>query len=134
MKKQIIVLSCVAAVAIATFVGKKAYEPSLNESSNLLKQNVEALTQGNEEPYPEERKACIEKGGNWNMASVCVASGFESSNCTVAGEITIFGVTVKGSYEKGKMYSLPWARYECKDSKGNCCTKQGLYSGSQKLA
>lgn len=52
-------LSCVAAVAIATFVGKKAYEPSLNESSDLLKQNVEALTQGNEEPYPEERKKTI---------------------------------------------------------------------------
>ncbi len=46
MKKQIIVLSCVAAVAIATFVGKKAYEPSLNESSDLFMQNVEALTQG----------------------------------------------------------------------------------------
>ena len=47
-KKQIIVLSGVAAVAIATFVGKKAYEPSLSESSNLLMQNVEALTQGGE--------------------------------------------------------------------------------------
>ncbi len=46
MKKQIIVLSCVAAVAIATFVGKKAYEFSYGESKTLFKQNIEALTQG----------------------------------------------------------------------------------------
>ena len=45
MKKQIIVLSCVAAVAIATFVGKKAYEFSYGESKTLFKLNIEALTQ-----------------------------------------------------------------------------------------
>lgn len=127
-------LSCIAAVAIASFVGKKAFEPHAYETNNLLLQNLEALAEGEEEPYPEERRDCINKGGNWNMASVCVASGFESSKCTVSGEITVCGVTVKGSFEKGKKYYIAWARYECKDSKGNCCTKQGLYTGETKLA
>lgn len=39
-------LSCIAAVAIATVVGKKTFESHAYETSNLLLQNVEALTQG----------------------------------------------------------------------------------------
>lgn len=36
-------LSCIAAVAIASFVGKKAFEPHAYETNDLLLQNVEAL-------------------------------------------------------------------------------------------
>lgn len=39
-------LSCIAAVTIATFVGKKTYEKNAFESNALLAQNVEALSQG----------------------------------------------------------------------------------------
>ena len=39
-------LSCIAAVAIATFVGKKTFEKNAFESNALLAQNVEALSQG----------------------------------------------------------------------------------------
>lgn len=45
MKKRIILLSCIAAVAIATFVGTKTLEPNAYENG-LLTQNVEALSQG----------------------------------------------------------------------------------------
>jgi len=45
MKKRIILLSCIAAVAIATFFGTKALEPNAYENG-LLAQNVEALSQG----------------------------------------------------------------------------------------
>lgn len=38
-------LPCIAAVAIASVVGKKILESHANETSNLLMQNVEALTQ-----------------------------------------------------------------------------------------
>lgn len=37
------------------------------------------------------------------MASVCKESGFESTTCKVSGEISLFGVTIKGSYEKEKL-------------------------------
>ncbi len=45
MKKKVITLSCIAAVAIATFVGKKTFESNAYGSNGLLIQNVEALAQ-----------------------------------------------------------------------------------------
>lgn len=68
------------------------------------------------------------------MSSVCVNSGFEQVTCEISGEITLLGVTIKGTYKKGQKYPIAWARYECKNSPGNCCKKQGLYSGEKKLA
>lgn len=44
-------LPCIAAVAIATFVGKQAYESSAYESNSLLAQNVEALSSGEDAPW-----------------------------------------------------------------------------------
>ena len=43
-KKNFLTLPCIAAVAIATFVGKKTFESHAYETSSLLMQNVEALT------------------------------------------------------------------------------------------
>ena len=45
MKKKVIMLSCIAAVAIATFVGTKTFQSNAYENG-LLAQNVEALCQG----------------------------------------------------------------------------------------
>lgn len=45
-KKVIMMLSCIASVAIATVVGKKTYEKNAFEGNALLAQNVEALSQG----------------------------------------------------------------------------------------
>ena len=44
MKKKVIMLSCIAAVAIASFVGTKTFESNAYENG-LLALNVEALTQ-----------------------------------------------------------------------------------------
>lgn len=134
MKKNFLMLSCIAAIVTATVVGKKTFESHADETNDLLMQNVEALAENAEEPYPEERTKCINEGGMWNMASKCTASGFERPTCKVSGELSVWGITIKGSYEKGKKYAIPWARYECVDSSGNCCKKQGLYSGETKLA
>lgn len=96
-------LPCIAAVAIATFVGAKSFQINAYENDNLLMQNVEALTQNTgDESYPEERAKCISEGGNWNMASVCKNSGFEDSTFKISDEVNIFGATLKGSFEKGK--------------------------------
>lgn len=43
MKKKFMMLSCIAAVALATVVGKKTYESHAYETNSLLMQNVEAL-------------------------------------------------------------------------------------------
>ena len=43
MKKKVITLSCIAAVAIATFVGTKVLQSNACENG-LLTQNVEALS------------------------------------------------------------------------------------------
>ena len=103
---------------------------------NLLMSNIEALAwdEGDSEGNPGIYQDCLNKGGNWNMTSICTASGFESTTCKFNSEINIFGVSLKGNYEKGRQYSIPWARYTCESSTGNCSVKQGLYSGSQKLA
>ena len=43
-KKGFLMLSCIAAVAIATFVGKKTFESHAYETSSLMMQNVAALS------------------------------------------------------------------------------------------
>lgn len=109
------------------------------QKNSLLLENVEALAVDNEKGGEDDltiarKQECFQKGGNWDEASHCVESGFETFECQVSGELSMFGITVKGSYTKGKSYSIAWARYECQISTGNCCTKQGLYSGDTKLA
>lgn len=49
MKTRKFLLPCIAAVAIATFVGAKSFKTNANESNELLLANVEALTNELEE-------------------------------------------------------------------------------------
>lgn len=46
MKKKIFLLPCIAAVAIATFVGAKTFKSNAIESDDLLMANVEAMADG----------------------------------------------------------------------------------------
>ena len=45
MKKKIFMLPCIAAVAIATFVGKQTFESNAYDDYVLMMENVEALSQ-----------------------------------------------------------------------------------------
>ena len=47
-KKFFLMLPCIAAVAIATFVGKKTFASNAYETNSLLMQNVEALAKPTE--------------------------------------------------------------------------------------
>ena len=135
MKKKIFKSTLtVVMLAVAGYGGYKAYAKyASNEmTTSLLMQNVEALTQ--EETLNEYQQKCYNDGGNWDMATVLSASGFESVSCTIEGEITFNNVTIKGSYVKGGTYRMPWAVYKCESSSENCCIKQGLYTGETKLA
>ena len=47
-KKGFLMLSCIVAVAIATFVGKKTFESKTMDCDALFAQNVEALSKNEE--------------------------------------------------------------------------------------
>jgi len=134
MKKK--TLTACAVVCTVSVLGGVCFERTKKQSistANLLA-NVEALTE-TEEEFETRRSECYSNMEyNWNMASICVESGFEHVTCTVSGKISVFGVELSGSYVKDHIYTIPWARYQCEESNGNCCTKQGLYTGDTKLA
>lgn len=121
------------AVAAALFAGYSAYNGrNSNELTDVALANIEALANSPDGAWTQA--ACHSAGGNWNMATVLVDSGFEEVTCEVTGKIKIFEFEMSGSYKKGNDYKIPWARYKCEQSNGNCCIKQGMYSGENKLA
>lgn len=133
MKKKIFILSF-AVLAIVSVITKNN---SLQSKSVILNSNVEAIADPDDPDWMTYASMlnCFQQGGNWNMATTLQNSGFfEETKCKVNGELTILGVTIKGAYERGKKYSLPWASYTCTSSNGNCCLKIGLYTGDIKLA
>lgn len=129
--KKILISTAVAAIFAATILIIVNNNDSL---STLFEDNVEALADTETTGDEKDAKECKDNGGNWNMASQCVDSGFQTTTCTISGEISFLGITLKGSYTKGKAYTVAWARYTCVYSSGNCCIKQGLYTGETKLA
>ena len=134
MKKKMIVMVCCLAIAfVGVWFGFSCFEQE-NLESDLTMANVEALSEG-DAVYDEaiERQKCHDSNGTWNMASICVDGKMESIKCTVEGQITIGSFTIKGSYTKGHTYNVGWARYSCQVAKGECCNKQGIYSGGIKL-
>lgn len=73
-------LSCIAAVAIASFVGKKAFEPHAYETNDLLLQNVEALTTENSLWFSNLRtvectKYELNTGGAFYYRGALIAAG-----------------------------------------------------------
>jgi len=80
MKKKIFLLPCIAAVAIATFVGAKSFKTNASESNELLLQNVEALSQNNKNKdddggfnYVLNKDDCNVKVGSYAGFSAFVA-------------------------------------------------------------
>ena len=134
--KKIFVFVAVATlvVSVAAVVGVKAYD--YYSLSPLMKANLEALTQ---EDMPTggdgwTRAECQAQGGNWNMASTCEEMQIIESTCKINGEISRNGITIKGAFEKGKKYTIAYARYTCTPSATNCCIKQGIYANNNKVA
>lgn len=135
MKKEIILLGVCLVVGIISYQLRNGLSVSDNEKSTIVLSNIEALMSsengelsGDGEGGNYTREECLSKGGNWNMASVCVDGGTIQKQCEVSGEITIMGITIKGSYKSGKLYNLFWERYQCQSSSGNCCIKQGMFA------
>ena len=79
-------LPCIAAVAIATFVGKKTFVSNAYETGNLLMQNVEALATGTESQddchYSNGYTAFTnKKGGAYDCCMVWVAKAPKDEHC-----------------------------------------------------
>ena len=134
--KKIFVFVAVATlvVSVAAVVGVKVY--NYYSMPELMRANLEALTQ---EDMPTggdgwTRAECQAQGGNWNMASTCEEMQIIESTCKINGEISILGITIKGAFDKGKKYSIAYARYTCTPSATNCCIKQGIYANNNKVA
>ena len=144
MKKKFFVpLMGALVLGVTAYAGYRTYDAYVEKQaeSNLLLENIEALAEideagneGEEDGTKKRMEECFQKGGNWNESTRCVEGGFETFKCEISGEISLFGITLKGSYTKGNSYRIAWARYDCEKSEGNCCTKQGLYTGDQNLA
>ena len=75
------------------------------------------------------QEECFQKGGYWNELLANEDGGVTQQTCTVSGEITFLGTSIKGSYTKGNSYTLVWARFACRRSDGNCCdgSRQGVH-------
>lgn len=74
MKTKKFWLPCIAAVAIATFVGAKSFKTNASESNELLLANVEALSQNDGDVRRGYSMATV-----WYKANVNVSSGIEIS-------------------------------------------------------
>lgn len=82
-KKAFLMLPCIAAVAIATFVGKKTFESSALERNNILLENVEALSQGDDGDY--DASDC--NSGEPRYSFVKVASGKSQTRTHYSGNV-----------------------------------------------
>lgn len=105
--KKIVVFAAVATLVVsaAAEVGVKVC--NYYSMPELMKANLEALTQ---EDMPTggdgwTRAECQAQGGNWNMASTCEEMQIIESTCKINGEISILGITIKGAFEKGKIFN-----------------------------
>ncbi len=87
-KKVLMMLPCIAAVAIATIVGKRTLGSNAYETSSLLMQNVAALSSGGDAP------------GNYNIcySESKVAKGHTYYDCGSCDKI--YDEKGKGTYSK----------------------------------
>lgn len=144
MKKRILMMLFTCGLAtwatVNVYLNQRTGEP-LSEL-NLLNLNALAYAEGSTpgggtmNPFEgvggsiaSTEEECRQKNGYWNELLDCADGGVSSQTCTIEGEITLLGVTVKGSYTKGNSYTLTWARFACRSSNGNCCNgnAQGIY-------
>ena len=98
-KKVFMMLPCIAAFAIATFVGKKNYELKDYVRNPLLVQNVEALTSGGD----------LDMGDDNSHHFEILASGkcgYKYQKCDVTYEIDGASVSATLGLKDGKVITL----------------------------
>ena len=123
MKKKIILMPCIVAVAFATFVGKNTFESHANETVDLLMQNLEALSNDEDDWSDCPRDKYIRNAKeSWCEHTVQYDAGF-GFYIKVKGEKIKLGAGAK----VGATIFVP----DCPDSPGNCCEKTHLNKGNR---
>ena len=130
-------LPCIAAVAIATYVGKKTFESHANETSSLLMQNIEALSNPEFGDGGESESDYPCSMGTPRYARVATTSGkiefVEHYSDGIDGEkgtdlvytMSFIGCVADGTGSlKGDNFSIPGSRsnskyQECKGAQGH---------------
>ena len=102
-KKNFLMLPCIAAVAIATFVGKKTFESHAYATSSLLMQNVEALADESDENGVDRKKGCKTTSEYKISSEKCMhkfSVGFQGTeySCSEGGEDSICKSGLDGYY------------------------------------
>ena len=99
-KKVLVMLPCIAAVAIAAFVGKKTSGLNAYGSSSLLMQNVEALASDDDGVNNEERLkqvSCTCTNGRSGITLKCRTDGdLEPCTPTQQGSNACYKVGLSG--------------------------------------
>ena len=120
MKKKLFLLPCIAAVAIATFVGAKSFQTNAYESNDLLLQNVEALSAGSDAGCPHNNANHVPNRFLYATTTT------ETATCKVDGSITVSdGNSYSGSYKKDKSYVVIITTKNCDGVQtGACCDQR----------
>ena len=109
MKKKIIMLPCIAAIAIATVVGKKTFESHANETSSLLMQNVEALSQGGDNP--PDGYVWVDSKQTYDCTYKLTLNGEGKIKISIGNHGSL--VTLSGDANATITYTIPSARVDC---------------------
>lgn len=121
-------MAMVLSVSIASYTGYRQWEASAMPQCDLF--TVEnAMAIGETMPNYYTMSDCQAHMGVWGMFSKNVDGGTNSVTCEIEGEVSVAGVSIKGSYRKGKSYTISWSRYSCEKAEGNCCVIQGVIIG-----
>lgn len=139
-KKMVYVVAALIIGAVTVFNVKTVLDA--NRTYDLAMTSIDALSEDGEGDggngggggesdtgaHIKDEDECHNKNGYWNMALVSDSGGVITQKCTISGEISILGITIKGSYQKGENYHFSWANWKCVASNGNCCLsdKQGI--------
>lgn len=124
----IAVMAIVTSICIASYTGYKQLETSAMPKCDLF--TVEnAVAIGETMPNYYALADCQAHTGVWGMFSKNVAGEVISVRCEIEGEVSVAGMTIKGTYRKGKSYTISWSRYSCEKAEGNCCVIQGVIIG-----
>lgn len=106
MKKKILMLPCIAAVAIASFVGKQTLESSAYESNELLMANVEALSSSEYvDNFVRVRQA---------YADICWKPNYSESQCNIPshGDCKFYTRTWKYDHQMYRCLTITADRYK----------------------
>ncbi|MCM1516997.1 MAG: hypothetical protein NC080_11430 [Paraprevotella sp.] len=137
-KKVLLILPTMVAVVSFVRFGNDA------KTSNLMTRNIEALTDGETTDTNTElrRQKCFEKDGVWGYHTMYQGVKEVEAGGTGGFKVIWNGKEYSVSYstKKDKTYKFPLTEYKCEpdapdtsDQNKNCCTKQGLFYGTEQV-